>query len=387
MRNILMKRQNLKKARKDAREYVIERHRLITYISFNKNYGYYHNEFAGNGDVDFGNLQLIYPKIENQESDNRINNTKATTDTKISGSTVGTQVLNKNEYQNKYLYSQLGENGKIIYEKLYENKENLKTGTYTIQFGNTFYDILSQENGSDKLQEEYQTAIEAFTYDNPDVFYIDVTKMYINIETIQKIFSTKYNVYINSAKDPTYLLDGFTSKEQIDQCESQVIAVKNQILNQIAGKNDIEKMRYIHDYLVDTIEYDQTFGEKNIYNIYGALVSKTCVCEGYAKASQYLLNEAGLENIIITGTATNSDGKTENHAWNYVNIDEKWYAIDTTWDDPIIVGGGKLTNTIRYRYFLKGSSTMNKNHFISTKFTSGGQDFEFPKLSITDYNI
>lgn len=346
-----------------------------------------YNEFAGNSDVDFGNLQLIYPKIENQESDNRINNTKATTDTKISGSTVGTQVLNKNEYQNKYLYSQLGENGKIIYEKLYENKENLKTGTYTIQFGNAFYDILSQENGSDKLQEEYQTAIEAFTYDNPDVFYIDVTKMYINIETIQKIFSTKYNVYINSAKDPTYLLDGFTSKEQIDQCESQVIAVKNQILNQIAGKNDIEKMRYIHDYLVDTIEYDQTFGEKNIYNIYGALVSKTCVCEGYAKASQYLLNEAGLENIIITGTATNSDGKTENHAWNYVNIDEKWYAIDTTWDDPIIVGGGKLTNTIRYRYFLKGSSTMNKNHFISTKFTSGGQDFEFPELSITDYNI
>lgn len=346
-----------------------------------------YNEFAGNGDVDFGNLQLIYPKIENQESDNRINNTKTTTDTKISGSTVGTQVLTKNEYQNKYLYSQLGENGKIIYEKLYENKENLKTGTYTIQFGNAFYDILSQENGSDKLQEEYQTAIEAFTYDNPDVFYIDVTKMYINIETIQKIFSTKYNVYINSAKDPTYLLDGFTSKEQIDQSESQVIAVKNQILNQIAGKNDIEKMRYIHDYLVDTIEYDQTFGEKNIYNIYGALVSKTCVCEGYAKASQYLLNEAGLENIIITGTATNSDGKTENHAWNYVNIDEKWYAIDTTWDDPIIVGGGKLTNTIRYRYFLKGSSTMNKNHFISTKFTSGGQDFEFPKLSITDYNI
>ena len=346
-----------------------------------------YNEFAGNGDVDFGNLQLIYPKIENQESDNRINNTKATTDTKISGSTVGTQVLTKNEYQNKYLYSQLGENGKIIYEKLYENKENLKTGTYTIQFGNAFYDILSQENGSDKLQEEYQTAIEAFTYDNPDVFYIDVTKMYINIETIQKIFSTKYNVYINSAKDPTYLLDGFTSKEQIDQSESQVIAVKNQILNQIAGKNDIEKMRYIHDYLVDTIEYDQKFVEKNIYNIYGALVSKTCVCEGYAKASQYLLNEAGLENIIITGTATNSDGKTENHAWNYVNIDEKWYAIDTTWDDPIIVGGGKLTNTIRYRYFLKGSSTMNKNHFISTKFTSGGQDFEFPELSIIDYNI
>ena len=346
-----------------------------------------YNELAGkSNDVIFGNLESIYSKRENQGANNKVD-TKLTSDTKLSVDTSNTQLVQNKEYQNKYLYKQLGDDEKIIYEKLYDNKEKLKTGTYKIEFGNIFYDLLSQENGSDKLQEEYQTAIEAFTYDNPDVFYIDVTKMYINIETIQKIFSTKYNVYINSAKDPTYLLDGFTSKEQIDQCESQVIAVKNQILNQIAGKNDIEKMRYIHDYLVDTIEYDQKFVEKNIYNIYGALVSKTCVCEGYAKASQYLLNEAGLENIIITGTATNSDGKTENHAWNYVNIDEKWYAIDTTWDDPIIVGGGKLTNTIRYRYFLKGSSTMNKNHFISTKFTSGGQDFEFPKLSITDYNI
>ena len=346
-----------------------------------------YNEFTGkSNDVIFGNLESIYSKRENQGANNKVD-TKLTSDTKLSVDTSNTQLVQNKEYQNKYLYKQLGDDEKIIYEKLYDNKEKLKTGTYKIEFGNIFYDLLSQENGSDKLQEEYQTAIEAFTYDNPDVFYIDVTKMYINIETIQKIFSTKYNVYINSAKDPTYLLDGFTSKEQVEQCESQVMAVKNQILNQIAGKNDIEKMKYIHDYLVDTIEYDQTFGEKNIYNIYGALVSKTCVCEGYAKASQYLLNEAGLENIIITGTATNSDGKTENHAWNYVNIDEKWYAIDTTWDDPIIVGGGKLTNTIRYRYFLKGSSTMNKNHFISTKFTSGGQDFEFPKLSITDYNI
>ena len=346
-----------------------------------------YNEFTGkSNDVIFGNLESIYSKRENQGANNKVD-TKLTSDTKLSVDTSNTQLVQNKEYQNKYLYKQLGDDEKIIYEKLYDNKEKLKTGTYKIEFGNIFYDLLSQENGSDKLQEEYQTAIEAFTYDNPDVFYIDVTKMYINIETIQKIFSTKYNVYINSAKDPTYLLDGFTSKEQVEQCESQVMAVKNQILNQIAGKNDIEKMKYIHDYLVDTIEYDQTFTEKNIYNIYGALVSKTCVCEGYAKASQYLLNEAGLENIIITGTATNSDGKTENHAWNYVNIDGKWYAIDTTWDDPIIVGGGKLTNTIRYRYFLKGSSTMNKNHFISTKFTSGGQDFEFPKLSITDYNI
>ena len=38
-----------------------------------------YNEFAGNGDVDFGKLQLKNPKIEKQESENIINNTKETT--------------------------------------------------------------------------------------------------------------------------------------------------------------------------------------------------------------------------------------------------------------------------------------------------------------------
>ncbi len=346
-----------------------------------------YNEFFGDGNIVIGNFVETYPSIENQESNNKVNSIQTSKETKIDVSTGSTTKTEEKEYENKYLYSQLSDYGKIIYKKLYENKENLKTGTYELEFGNAFYDILSQENGSDVLQEEYQTAIEAFTYDNPDVFYLDVTKMYINIETIQKVFSTKYNVYINNAKDTTYLLDGFTSKAQIDQCESQIKDVKTQILKEIQGRNDVEKMRYIHDYLIDTIEYEQTVSENNIYNIYGALVLKTCVCEGYAKALQYLLNEAELENIIVTGTATNSDGKTENHAWNYVNIDEKWYAIDTTWDDPVIVGVGKLTNTIRYRYFLKGSNTMDKNHFISAKFTTQGQDFRFPELSITDYNI
>ena len=227
-----------------------------------------YNEFSGNENITFGNLKLIDSKIENQESDNKISD---------KGNTLVTK-SEKTEYEDKYLYKQLSKDEKIIYEKLYENKEKLKIGTYKIEFGNTFYNILSQENGSDKLQEEYQTAIEAFTYDNPDVFYIDVTKMYINIETIQKVFSTKYNVYINNAKNPTYLLDGFTSKSQIDQCEKQIIDVKDQILKEINEKNDIEKIRYIHDYLIDTIDYDQTFKQDNIYNIYGALVSKLCVC-------------------------------------------------------------------------------------------------------------
>ncbi|OKZ56842.1 MAG: hypothetical protein BHV99_04135 [Clostridium sp. 26_21] len=357
---------------------------IIALIGILVFFGYaMYSEFTGEGTIILGNLEVTFPSNENRE---QINNSNLKIDNTIVDYTDNTLTGIK-EYENRYLYKQLSSSEKLIYSKLYDNIEKLKTGTYKIEFGNAFKDILEQENGTNKLQEYYQTAIEAFTYDNPDIFFLDVTKMYINIETITKLFSTKYNVYITNAQDPTYLADYFKSKEQIDKCQKEIENIKEQILANIENESDFEKVKYIHDYLIDNIEYEQTFIEPNIYNIYGALVSKTCVCEGYAKALQYLLNEVELENVIVTGTATNNDGKTESHAWNYVKIDDEWYAIDTTWDDPIIVGGGKLTDKIKYRYFLKGSSTMSKNHFISAKFTADGQDFEVPKLSITDYNM
>ena len=297
--------------------------------------------------------------------------------------------INENVYINTHLYDQLSETAKIIYANIYENSENLKSGTYKIEFENAFKNILEEENGSEKLSKEYQSAIEAITYENPELFYYDVTKMYINIEKITRLVGNKYNVYIsdNSETGEGYLADGFYGKEDIDKCQNEIEEIRDKILKNIEGKNEIEKIKYIHDYLIDTIEYDTTLQQSNIYNIYGALVLKRSVCEGYAKALQYLLSSAGIENVIVSGTATNTNGITENHAWNYVKIDEEWYAIDATWDDPVIIGGGKLPNKLKYQYFLKGSNTMDKNHFASKRFTQKGKEFEYPTLSETDYDI
>ena len=41
--------------------------------------------------------------------------------------------------------------------------------------------------------------------------------------------------------------------------------------------------------------------------------------------------------------------------------------MDVTWDDPIIIGGGYLTNEFKYRYFLKGSNTLFKDHVENGK--------------------
>lgn len=289
------------------------------------------------------------------------------------------------KYQSRFLYEQLDETAKAIYVKLYENKENLKTGTYTIEFGSAFRTLLLQPEGTEILKKQYQSAIEALIYENPDIFYLNVEKMYIRIETITKITGTKYKVFIEPGDEISYLADGFYSKEDVEEYENKIEAIKNQIVAQVEGKSDYEKIKLIHDYLIDSIEYKTELEEDNVYNIYGALVKKKCVCEGYAKAFQYLMNEVGIENTIVIGEGTNSKGKKESHAWNYVRLNEKWYTVDVTWDDPIITGPGKLTKQSKYKYFLKGSKTMNENHFPSGKFTTAGQTFVYPELSIEDY--
>ena len=342
-----------------------------------------YNEIMGDGEItvkfegDTG-----FPVIEYNASSKNETNIDNEMFSGVEGNT-NTTIPVTNKY--RHLYNQLDADAKKIYDLLYENKENLKTGTYTVKFGDAFSNLLTQDNGEDKLQRKYQSAIEALIYENPDLFYLDATSMYINIEKITRITGVKYNVYINNGSKTSYLAEGFYSKEDVNNAIVQVEAVKNNIIAKTVGQSDYEKMRIVHDYLIDNIEYDTTLLENNIYDIYGALVLKKCVCEGYAKAFQYIIDGLGIDNVITIGTGTNSKNETENHAWNYVKLDNNWYAVDVTWDDPILIGGGKLSNKSRYQYFMKGSEEFNENHIPSGKFTDNGQLFNYPILSSYNY--
>ena len=50
---------------------------------------------------------------------------------------------------NKHFYNQLSEESKILYKAFESNKENMKTGTYKIEFGTAFTTLLSKKNGQD----------------------------------------------------------------------------------------------------------------------------------------------------------------------------------------------------------------------------------------------
>ena len=164
---------------------------------------------------------------------------------------------------------------------------------------------------------------------------------------------------------------------------SNIEGIRNRLVEECENKTNVEKLRIVHDYLVDNTEYDSLAGS-NVYNIYGALINRKCVCEGYARSYKYILDEMNVPCIIACGIGTNSVGTTESHAWNYVIVDGIWYAVDTTWDDPVISGGGSARNLSRDTYFLKGSETFFKDHYEDGNIV-GDYSFKYPSISVTDY--
>lgn len=289
-----------------------------------------------------------------------------------------------NEDANRFYYSQLDVYGKLIYDKLYENKDKLKTGTYTADFGTAFDELLHEENGSETLNNSFQLAINALTFDNPDLFYIDVTKVYLLTEITTRAFSKTYKVSIGGNNGESYLSDNFYPSDNAKYSIGIVEQYKNSIVEECKNLSTVEKIRYVNNYLIDNTDYDILAGN-NVYNIYGTLVEKKAVCEGYARACKYILDDLEIPCIIACGIAKNSQNVTESHAWNYVKVDENWYALDITWNDPIINNGtGRITDEIRYAYFLKGSNKFFEDHFEDGNIV-GNSNFKYPTLSALNY--
>lgn len=283
----------------------------------------------------------------------------------------------------RFYYNQLDQYGKILYDELYNNKDKLKTGTFVAEYGNKFDNLLKQENGEDVLNKALDSAMNSLVLDNPELFYIDITKMYLLTNITTRILSTTYEVSISGNGD-SYLEEGFNSEEEVDVAISNIENIKNEIISNTSG-NTVDKIRYVHNYLIDTVEYDVNAGT-GIRDIYGTLINQKAVCEGYAKAFKYIMDELEIPCILVCGTATNSVGVTENHAWNYVQIDGVWYAVDVTWDDPIIRGEllGDLPDDIRYGYFLNGSEKFFQNH-VEDEQLLDGIALSYPELSITNF--
>ena len=156
-------------------------------------------------------------------------------------------------------------------------------------------------------------------------------------------------------------------------------------MDSITEKNDYYKIMKAHNWIVENIEYNMQESSNNA-NIYGALKDKRVVCEGYARLFKSLMDKLDIPCVLVSGVGIDAEtNKTENHAWNYVYLKGNWYAIDTTWDDPVIIGNGVVSKDLKYRFFLKGSREFNKTHIPEGNLVENGMEFVYPELSEEDY--
>ncbi|MDE5859617.1 MAG: hypothetical protein K2H23_04435, partial [Oscillospiraceae bacterium] len=121
--------------------------------------------------------------------------------------------------------------------------------------------------------------------------------------------------------------------------------------------DDYEKLKYFHDYLV--LNCENSTNDPYADTVYGALVKKKALCEGYAKAFSYLCNLADIENVIVTGETY------VNHMWNIVKLHGNWYHVDVTWDNPDDELHKDYPDIVLYQYFMVTDSVIKNNHIIS----------------------
>ena len=318
---------------------------------------------------DNSNSQVIIPTVEENTQEN---------ENKLQKNEQGTTIIN-----NRYYYYQLDNYAKMIYDSILDSIDNLKSGDYRIDIEGDFDSLLSRENGQNELNKAYDEAVNAINLDIPNLFYIDFSKMYLNIETKTSFFTKRNKLYIDCGNEPNYFSSSFNSSMQVRIAEGRIETVKSQIIKDIKNDSDYDKIKKVHDYLIENIEYDSNNTNRN--TIYGALIERKCVCEGYARSFKYILNELGINNILVVGVGRNSSGNTESHIWNYVELDGKWYAVDVTWDDPIVYGEGKIGDEIKHKYLLLGEIEFSKNHVANQTISQGGKNIVLPTLNDGNY--
>ena len=192
--------------------------------------------------------------------------------------------------------------------------------------------------------EAYNGGINTVINSHPEIIGIAGTSYYYSPSTnlVTKIVIT----YTSNAREEQQKLDA-----AINELNSRV---------DISGMTDEEIVLAYHEYLTSTVAYayaaylQGSLGGAHEYDMYGALVNHSSVCQGYAETMFYLLKKAGLSCAIASS-------QNINHAWNIVKVDGKWYHVDATWDDPVWDMPGRANHD----YFLVSFDTMNKNTLVN----------------------
>jgi len=155
-------------------------------------------------------------------------------------------------------------------------------------------------------------------------------------------FDTLETTYDTFDRVNVKIIKTYTDKD-IDDINKKVDEI---IKDVVKSEKDPKKIiQLIHDYIIEKTKYDKERADKDIINYdsntaYGVLFQGYGVCNGYADIMSIFLNRYNIPNYKISST---------NHIWNAVKLDNTWYHLDLTWDDPITKDGKEV---VLHDYFL-----------------------------------
>ena len=231
------------------------------------------------------------------------------------------------DYQNDLYIRNLSDAQKQVAQTLVDG---MKAGQSEIELNHSIQ--------LDEISELYQRLKLA----DPELFFLADQQNYEYSPLTQevKVFHPNYIEYD----------DGLTIPQRIEQLRQ----LRNSIIQDWHGRGEYECSVLINDYLVDTITYQPQAAHE--HNLYGALVERQAVCDGYALAYKYLADGLGMDCMVITGSAYEDKAGYQQgmsqlqslnaqqimqwdsgyrHAWNAIQIDGHWYYTDVTYNDPV----------------------------------------------------
>jgi hypothetical protein len=188
--------------------------------------------------------------------------------------------------------------------------------------------------------------------DHPELFYVEGYS-YVKYAIGNKITALHFS--------GTYSMDLETAVVRREEIRA---AVEELAAGISEDASDYEKVKYVYETLIRNTDYDLEAPDNQ--NIYSVFVRHFSVCQGYAKATQYLLNFLGVECTLVLGTVESGEG----HAWNLVKVDGDYYYVDTTWGDVSYRTDGSGENgeismpEINYDYLNVTTEELLRTHSI-----------------------
>ena len=196
--------------------------------------------------------------------------------------------------------------------------------------------------------EDIDYAFNCVMGDHPEIFYTN-GYLYTKYTTVDRIVKIEFT--------PAYTI----SYDDVLKYQKEIELYKKSFLSGInQNTDDYTKIKYTYEYIIKNTEYDVDSVQNQ--NILSVFINGRSVCQGYAKAFQYLSGELGIQSTLVVGYV----GDNEGHAWNMVKCNGQYYYIDCTWGDSSYLENSMSLNSggINYDYLNISTSELQLTHVI-----------------------